>query len=74
MGEVEGWNREWRRTYRESKDAGDGYLPPTDRFEKRRKAGMSGIGDDEEGAMLDGSKLVGRRLFSEDNGTGGSGA
>jgi len=73
LREVEGWNREWRRTYRESKDAGDGYLPPADRPEKRRKIGMGSIREEEEGAMLDGSKPVRRRLFSEDNGTGGSG-
>ena len=73
LREVEGWNREWRRTYRESKDTGDGYLPPTDRPEKRRKTGMGSIREEEEGAILDGSKPVRRRLFSEDNGTGGSG-
>ena len=74
LGEVEGWNREWRRTYRESKDVGDGYLPPADRFGKGRETGMGRIGDEDEGPILDGSKPVRRRLFSEDNGTGGSGA
>ncbi|PUU81064.1 hypothetical protein B9Z19DRAFT_1077941 [Tuber borchii] len=73
LREVEGWNREWRRTYRESKDVGDGYLPPADRAGKRRKTGMGSIREEEEGAMLDGSKPVRWRLFSEDNGTGGSG-
>ena len=73
LREVEGWNREWRRAYRESKDTGDGYLPPTDRPEKRRKTGMGSIREEEEGAMLDGSTPVRRRLFSEDNGTAGSG-
>ena len=34
---------------------------------------MGSIREDEEGAMLDGSKPVWWRLFSEDNGTGGSG-
>ncbi|PUU72941.1 hypothetical protein B9Z19DRAFT_1096254, partial [Tuber borchii] len=72
LREVEGWNREWRRAYRESKDTGDGYLPPADRPEKRRKTDMGSIREEEEGAMLDGSKPVRRRLFSEDNGTGGS--
>jgi len=71
LGEVEGWNREWRRTYRESKDAGDGYLPPADGPEKRQKTGS--IRQEEVGAMLGGSKPVQQRLFSEDNGTGGSG-
>jgi len=28
LREVEGWNREWQGAYRETKDAGDGYLPP----------------------------------------------
>ncbi|PUU76217.1 hypothetical protein B9Z19DRAFT_1066803 [Tuber borchii] len=73
LREVEGWNHEWRRTYRESKDVGDGYLPPIDRPENRRKLGMGSIREEEEGAMLDGSKPVRRRLFSEDNGTDGSG-
>ncbi|PUU77089.1 hypothetical protein B9Z19DRAFT_198137 [Tuber borchii] len=73
LDEVECWNREWRRTYRESKDAGDGYLPPADRPKKQRKRGMGGIREEEEGAMLDSSKPVGQRLYSEDNGTGGSG-
>jgi len=72
LHEVEGWNREWRRSYRESKDAGDGYLPPVDRPKKRRKTGMGSIREEEEDAMLDGSKSVRRRLFSEDNGTGKS--
>ena len=73
LREVEGWNREWRRTYRESKDAGDRYLPPADRPEKRRKPDTGSIREDEEGAMLDGSKPVWWRLYSEENGTGGSG-
>jgi len=73
LGEVEGWNREWRRTYPESKDAGDGYIPPANRPEKRRKIGMGSIREEEEGAMLDGSKPVEGRPFSKDNGTGGSG-
>ncbi|PUU77084.1 hypothetical protein B9Z19DRAFT_1128774 [Tuber borchii] len=72
LDEVECWNREWRQTYRESKDAGDGYLPPADRPKKQRKRGMGGIREEEEGTMLDSSKPVGQRLYSEDNGTGGS--
>ncbi|PUU76220.1 hypothetical protein B9Z19DRAFT_1066806 [Tuber borchii] len=73
LGEVEGWNREWRRTYRESKDTGDGYLPPAERPEKRRKIGMDSIREEEGGAMLDSSKPVRRGPFSKDNGTGESG-
>ena len=73
LGEVEGWNREWRRTYRESKHSGDGYLRPADRLKKGRKTGMGSIGEEEEGAMLDGSMPVRRSLFSGDSGTGGSG-
>ena len=73
LREVESWNREWQRAYRESKDAGDGYIPPTDRSEKGPKAGMGSIREDEGGAMLDGSKPVRQRFFSEDNGTGESG-
>ncbi|RPB00192.1 hypothetical protein L873DRAFT_836320 [Choiromyces venosus 120613-1] len=69
LREVEGWNREWRRSYRESKDTGDGYLPPTDRPKKRRKTGMGSIREEEED---DGSKSVRRRLFSEDKGAGRS--
>jgi len=72
LREVEGWNREWRRSDRESKYAGDGYLPPADRPKKRRKTGMGSIREEEEDAMLDGSKSVRRRLFSEDSGAGGS--
>ena len=70
---VESWNREWQRAYRESRNAGKGYLPPADRPEKGWKTGMGNIREDEGGAMLDGSKSVRWRLFSEDNGTGGSG-
>ncbi|CUS08746.1 unnamed protein product [Tuber aestivum] len=70
LREVEGWNREWRRSYRENKDAGDGYLPPTDRPKKRRKTDMGSIREEEEDTMLDGSKPVRRRLFSENNGAG----
>ena len=71
LGEVEGWNREWRRAYRKRKDAGDGYLPPANSLERGRKRGS--IGEEEEGTMVDYSKPVRRRLFSEDNGTGGNG-
>ena len=71
LGEVEGRNREWRRTYRESKDTGDGYLPPADRLEKGRETGMGSIGEEEEGAMLDYSMPVRRNLYSEDNGGSG---
>ena len=73
LREVEGWNREWQQTYQESKEAGDGYLPPADRAGKLRKTCMGSIREEAEGAMLDGSKPVRWGLFSEDNGTGRSG-
>ena len=73
LGELEGWNREWQRTYRESKHFGDGYLHPADSLEKGRKTGMCSIGQEEEGTVLDGSRPVRWSLFSEDNGTGWSG-
>ena len=72
LGEVEGWNGEWRPTYRGSKDARDGCLPPAERLEKGPETGMGSTGGEEEGAMLDGSMPVRWSIFSEDNGAGGS--
>ena len=71
LGEVEGWDREWRQTYRESKDAGDGHLPPADRLEKGPETVVGSTGEEDEGAMLDCSMPVRRSFDSEDNGGSG---
>ena len=58
LGEVEGWNREWRWKYWEIKGAGDGYLPPADRLDTGPKKSIGSMREDEEGVMFNGSKPV----------------